>query len=297
MSLSEPSAAAWREIAVTIEARIGKPFAIARRRAATGGCINGASIIEGGGLRLFVKFNDAACAPMFEAEADALAHLAAADAIRVPRPLCGGVARSHAWLALEFLELSRAGQDWQRFGRELAALHRVRGERFGWHRDNTIGSTPQRNGWMTDWVEFLRERRLGYQLALAAANGHRGKLLSLGKALLEALEHFFGDYDPQPSLLHGDLWSGNAGFIAGGQPVIFDPASYFGDREADLAMTELFGGFPADFYSAYAEAWPLDPGYRLRKRIYNLYHLLNHLNLFGAGYLTQCEDTLEALLR
>lgn len=295
MPVSEPSSASWRLIAAKIEHVIAAPFRITHRRPVAGGCINGASLVEGNGLRLFVKFNVAQQLSMFDAEADALTRLAAAAAIRVPEPLCTGIAGNHAFLALEYLALGDGAQDWARMGREFAAQHRVCNDRFGWHRDNTLGSTPQANGWMPRWIDFLRERRLGYQLGLAAEKGFGGRLQSLGAGLLVRLDRFFDDYSPQPSLLHGDLWSGNAGFLSDGQPVVFDPACYFGDREADLAMTELFGGFPAEFYRAYETAAPLHPGYRQRKRIYQLYHLLNHLNLFGAGYLRRCESTLEAL--
>jgi len=181
-------------------------------------------------------------------------------------------------------------------GRQLAALHRVTHTRFGWHRDNTIGSTPQINTQKNDWVTFYREQRLRYQLELAAENGYGGSLQRRGEQLLERLPAFFISYRPRPSLLHGDLWGGNHAALTDGTPVIFDPAVYYGDREADLAMTELFGGFGSGFYSAYRAAWPLDPGYRVRKDLYNLYHVLNHLNLFGGGYRGQAEQMVDRLL-
>jgi len=171
----------------------------------------------------------------------------------------------------------------------LAALHRRQAARFGWARDNTIGATPQANGWCESWTMFWRERRLAPQLALAARNGYRIDVPPVWR-LLEG-------HEPAPSLLHGDLWSGNAGFLPDGAPVLFDPAVYYGDREADLAMTELFGGFPGEFYCAYNAAWPLASGYQQRKPLYNLYHLLNHLNLFGGGYLTQVRAALRLLAR
>jgi protein-ribulosamine 3-kinase len=171
------------------------------------------------------------------------------------------------------------GGDYAALGRMLAALHRQTGPRFGWHRDNYIGLSPQLNGWCDDWSEFWRERRLGPQAARA------GVRINMDRIEL---------HQPQPSLLHGDLWSGNAGFTPEG-PVVYDPAVYYGDREADLAMTELFGGFPRAFYDAYNEVLPLAEGYERRKHVYNLYHLLNHLNLFGAGYLGQVKSTLRLL--
>ena len=175
-------------------------------------------------------------------------------------------------------------------------MHRVTATRVGWHRDNTIGATPQINTPGADWIAFWRQHRLGFQLRLAGENGHRGRLLTQGERLLEQLPVFFSGYEPRPSLLHGDLWSGNAAFMRDGTPVIFDPAVYYGDREADIAMTELFGGFSAEFYRAYDETDPRDPGYATRKLLYNLYHVLNHLNLFGGGYRAQAERVIGELL-
>jgi len=195
--------------------------------------------------------------------------------VRVPRILDHGP----DFLILEQLDLRRTG-DWAALARMLAKLHRTTGPRFGWHRDNWIGRAPQVNTWHDDWAGFFLECRLRPQAAKAGIELPEIKLLE--------------NHQPQPSLLHGDLWSGNAGFIDEG-PVIFDPAVYYGDRETDLAMTELFGGFPARFYEAYDEAYPLPAGYEKRKHLYNLYHLLNHLNIFGAGYLAQVERTLGLL--
>src|SRR5258706_1221515 len=166
----------------------------------------------------------------------------------------------------------------------LAVLHRNAGARFGWEKDNWIGLSPLKNGWSADWAGFYRECRLSPQLSKAS-------LLREAKPLLLNLEKFFENYYPVPALLHGDLWNGNVGFTAAG-PVIFDPAVYYGDPETELAMTELFGGFPEEFYSSYEEQLPLAGGYATLKHLYNLYHLLNHLNLFGSGYLGQVKTTL-----
>jgi fructosamine-3-kinase len=181
-------------------------------------------------------------------------------------------------------------------GELLAVQHRVTREKFGWHRDNTIGSTPQSNIESADWVEFLREQRLRPQLKLAENNGARADLIDSGERLCERLAHFFTDYRPAPSLLHGDLWGGNWASDAGGQPVLFDPAVYFGDREADIAMTHLFGGFGPSFYEAYWRTWPLDAGVTSRVALYNLYHVLNHFNLFGGGYAQQALAMTQRLL-
>jgi fructosamine-3-kinase len=200
-----------------------------------------------------------------------------------------------AFLVLEHLDL-RGNGDYAALGRSLAAVHSIRGEFFGWLRDNYIGRTPQLNRCSPSWSDFWREARLGPQLSLARENGLGKSLLRKGEQLAEAIPVLLSQHAPAASLLHGDLWSGNAGFLADGTPVLFDPAVYWGDREADLAMTELFGGFPQDFYSAYAEAAPLDPGYAVRKTLYNLYHVLNHANLFGGGYAAQAERMIERLL-
>ncbi len=189
-----------------------------------------------------------------------------------------------AVLSLEWLDL-RSDGDYAALARMLARVHRHTGPRFGWERDNWIGLGPQRNGWSTDWPAFFEDKRLAPQLELARRKGYSFSIPDV-KALLA--------HRPEPSLLHGDLWRGNAGFVAQG-PVLFDPAVYYGDREADLAMTELFGGFPPAFYASYREEWPLEPGYEERKHLYNLYHLLNHLNLFGPGYLGQVEASLRLL--
>jgi fructosamine-3-kinase len=248
-----------------------------------------------GRARFFVKTADVAHAEMLAAEGEALRALAAAQAVRVPQEFAGGVAEGAAFLVLEWLDIVDGGRD-AALGRALAKLHEVTGPRFGWHRDNTIGLTPQANAWTDDWATFFRDRRLAPQFARAAANGHAGKLQADGERLLAAVPALLAGHTPAPSLLHGDLWAGNAGRLADGTPVVFDPATYYGDRETDLAMSELFGGFAPEFYGAYAEAAPLPPGHERRRTLYNLYHVLNHLNLFGAAYRSQAESMIGELL-
>jgi fructosamine-3-kinase len=260
----------------------------------SGGCIHSCFRVTAGAAQIFVKLNAARYADAFAAEADGLEALRAAG-MRAPAPLAHGEFDQAAFLALEWLELKDRG-DFAALGRAVAELHRGAGTSFGWHRDNYIGSTPQANGESPHWIEFWRARRLAPQLALAEAAGHGAALRADLQRLMDGLPTLFRDHAPPRSLLHGDLWRGNAGFLADGSPVVFDPAVYRGDREADLAMTELFGGFPPQFYAAYHGAWPLDPGYATRKHLYNLYHLLNHLNLFGGGYLGQVRATLSLLL-
>jgi protein-ribulosamine 3-kinase len=217
--------------------------------------------------------------------------------VRVPRPLCHGVAGAHAYLALEYIELQHpqdAAQE--RLGIGLAALHRATRTCFGWHRDNTIGATPQHNSPGSDWIEFWRTYRLGFQIDLAKRQEPGRRLAAIAERLLAELPAFFSGYTPTASLLHGDLWAGNAAQTPAQEPVIFDPAVYAGDREADLAMTELFGGFSACFYSAYHDAWPLDAGYAVRRDLYNVYHVLNHANLFGGDYWRRSARLIESLL-
>jgi fructosamine-3-kinase len=267
-----------------IHALLQAELGIQRATPVAGGCIHDCYRVRlrGGGER-FLKTNSEDQADGFAAEREGLAALRAAG-VRAPEPVAHGVAAGQAYLLLEYLDLD-GRQDFAALGRMLAEAHRKAGPRFGWHRDNYIGATPQHNAWCEDWREFWMERRLRPQLERAESNGFSISLPSL--QLLDG-------HKPQPSLLHGDLWRGNAGFTADG-PVLFDPAVYYGDREADLAMTELFGGFPREFYAAYQAAFPLQAGYERRKHLYNLYHLLNHLNLFGAGYLGQVDSTLRLL--
>jgi len=286
----------WRDIERAIQAATGAPFSLSSREEVGGGCINECHVVRDGNRVCFVKLNRPEQAEMFSAEAAGLDELARARAVRVPAPVCHGVSAAASWIVLEYLDLRSAdGRGMRALGQQLARLHRVTAARFGWHRDNTIGATPQANAPADDWVGFWRERRLGSQLRLAASRGHTG-LVSSGERLMEKLPAFFSGYRCIPSLLHGDLWSGNAAMTAGGEPVIFDPAVYYGDREADLAMTELFGGFPQSFYDAYRAEYPLDAGYGTRKHLYNLYHVLNHLNLFGGGYRAQAERMIGQLL-
>ncbi|CAA9892603.1 conserved hypothetical protein [Candidatus Methylobacter favarea] len=287
----------WQSISEQIEIATGVPFKAASSRAVHGGDINSAFRLQGDGKSYFVKLNRVALAAMFKAEFAGLQEMARTQTVRVPAPVVCGTTAEHSFLVLENLEFGSASKASERLlGRQLAHLHQRLQPYFGWQRDNTIGSTPQPNCKSDDWLNFWREQRLGFQLKLAAENGYRGKLQAQGELLVSDMDDLFQNYRPTPSLLHGDLWSGNAAVNKEGCPVIFDPACYYGDREADLAMTELFGGFSQDFYAAYQEVWPLDHGYAVRKAFYNLYNILNHLNLFGGGYLRQAENTVARIL-
>lgn len=287
----------WNQVSQHISDVTGTPFSAVRQSSIGGGCINSAFGIEGDGQHYFVKLNSADRLDMFIAESEGLLELAKAAAIKVPQPICYGISSGQAFLVMELLEFGGGNRNvMQLFGRQLADLHCHTEAEFGWARDNTIGATHQPNDPNPDWLNFWHKQRLGYQLQLAERNGGSGRLIRKGEQLLSGLEAFFTDYQPVASALHGDLWSGNFSILRSGEPVIFDPAFYYGDREADIAMTELFGGFGGDFYAAYNEAWPLDSGYNVRKTFYNLYHILNHFNMFGGGYASQAEGMIERLL-
>jgi len=285
----------WHRIEQDISESTRKKFTIEHKVSVGGGSINTTYKIEGLKQCYFVKTNAAECLDMFAAEASGLIALADTKAVRVPKPVCRGVANTHAYLVMEFIAFGN-GSSPHVLGEQLAAMHRHTQHEFGWRCDNTIGSTPQINTPSDDWVSFFREHRLGFQLKLAAHNGYGGALQRKGERLMSDLGLFFEDYTPQASLLHGDLWGGNHAVAMDGYPVIYDPAVYYGDREADIAMTELFGGFGSAFYAAYHEVWPLDAGYGVRKTLYNLYHILNHANLFGGGYASQAESMMDRLL-
>jgi fructosamine-3-kinase len=283
-------------IAQGISARAGLRLEATPERAADGGSINECHRWLSDAGALFVKVAPAAQLAMLEGEAAGLLALTQAQALRVPAVLAVGASGDAAYLALEWIDRGRPEAASEgKLGERLAAQHRVLAERFGWDRDNHIGRTPQGNGWLDDWAEFFRERRLRPQLELAARNGF-GKLLEEpGKRLLEIIAKLLG-HRPGASLLHGDLWGGNWFPDRHGEPVIFDPAVYHGDREADLAMTRLFGGFGPAFYAAYERALPLPPGAETRSELYNLYHILNHANLFGGGYVQQARAMMDRLL-
>ncbi|HUL47417.1 MAG TPA: fructosamine kinase family protein [Steroidobacteraceae bacterium] len=246
---------------------------------------------------IFVKVAESAASSMLEAEAAGLAELARAHAVRVPRVLACGRSGASAFLALEWLEAGAAtGESEECLGAGLAAQHAVTAPEHGWRRDNTIGRTPQANGPTASWAEFFRERRLRPQLELAMANGFGPLLEAPGERLLAGVGALLATHRPEASLLHGDLWGGNWLATRDGDPVIFDPAVYYGDRETDLAMTQLFGGFGARFYRAYGGAAPLPHGAELRLDLYNLYHVLNHANLFGESYAHRALAMIQRLL-
>ena len=282
-------------IASGLSDALGENTRIQWVRNLSGGDINRAALISNGNTNWFLKYHSNAPVGMFAAEARALTEISDQKCIRVPSPIAYSSDGNTAWLVLEYLELTSNGPA-SLLGEQLAALHSVTNKQHGWSRDNYIGSTPQHNTACENWAEFWRDYRLKPQLEMAQAADHGDRLLSKGERLLENINQLMDGHQPVASLLHGDLWAGNKAFTTDGQPVIFDPASYYGDRETDIAMTGLFGGFEPDFYSAYRAHSPLPDGYRMRRDLYNLYHMLNHLNLFGGGYLSRCENMIDSLM-
>lgn len=259
-----------------------------------GGCINnGARLSTSTGKTFFLKTNSRAPETMFAREAEGLDALRVEGAPRVPEAYLFG----RSFILLEDLApASRAAGYWERFGRQLAVLHTKTSPRFGFDNDNFIGSTPQPNPWTDDGFEFFAQHRLLFQAGLARRNGYFD---SSEVQMVEKLAGILRDLVPvQPaSIIHGDLWSGNALTDNRGDPALIDPAVHYGWAEAELAMTALFGSFPPSFYAAYEETRPLSGGYRARFPIYNLYHLLNHLNLFGEGYYGQVISILRRYTR
>ncbi|WP_204106502.1 MULTISPECIES: fructosamine kinase family protein [Spirulina sp. CCY15215] len=285
----------WKEIAAKISETTGESFEITAHRSIGGGSINQSYCISDRDRHYFVKINQANQIEMFAAEYLGLQQMYDTQTIRIPQPLCCGITGENSFIVMEWLEFGRGdSRSWELMGKHLANLHQSQAsDRFGWTRNNTIGSTPQMNPWSENWGQFFAEQRIGFQLRLAKRRG--GKFPNTEQVVTRVKE-ILASWQPQPSLVHGDLWSGNAACTVEGEPVILDPATYWGDREVDLAMTELFGGFPAAFYRGYNQTWPLDRGYEGRKSLYNLYHVLNHFNLFGGGYEDQGSKTITRLL-
>ena len=289
------SQALAQSIAHDISRSSQKSFQIEKSQVLHGGDINQAYKITDHDRTYFVKINQADRVDMFEAERDGLNQIANTRTIRVPKPICTGTAKEYSYLVLEYLPIV-ALTDKTRYelGIKLAELHLVSGSTaFGLGINNTIGTTSQPNPWTANWIEFWRDTRIKYQLDLAIQNGAN---FTHANQLLDAIPTILKDHLPKPSLVHGDLWDGNVGALTTGEVVIFDPAAYWGDREVDLAMTELSGGFGSEFYKGYESIYPIASGFAKRKTLYNLYHILNHYNLFGGSYLDQANRIIRSLL-
>ncbi len=285
----------WQEISQAIAQATNTDFQIQDTRSVSGGCINQGYQVIGSSQQYFVKLNQAQKIEMFQAEALGLQQMIATKTLVVPQPVCSGIAGNSSYLVLEWLDLGRGSSDgWQEMGKQLALMHKQgTNSQFGWNLNNTIGSTPQINDWSDNWADFFAEQRIGYQLNLAK---RKDSGFNNNDQVVRVIRDQLAEHQPVASLVHGDLWSGNADINADGQPTIFDPASYYGDREVDIAMTELFGGFPASFYQGYDQQWQLDTSYKNRKNIYNLYHILNHFNLFGGSYSHQAQRIIQEII-
>jgi fructosamine-3-kinase len=266
--------------------RAGYDVQVSRFESVAGGSINRAAIVHTTGGTFFVKGNSRPIPDQFEREVEGLAALAAADSgLVVPAP----IAWEATFLVLEHVPSGRQAADYdEQMGRGLAALHATRAldgkpPRFGFEHDNYCGATPQPNPWESEWIPFYREHRLRHMVELAAADrGWSSGDRATFDRLLDRLDDLL--VGGEPALIHGDLWSGNAHVGPNGEASIIDPAAYFGHREAELGMMSLFGGFARRVWDAYDEAMPLEPGWRERLPLYELYHVLNHYVLFGGGY-------------
>ncbi|CAH0533416.1 putative ketoamine kinase [Vibrio stylophorae] len=282
----------WQSIENQLTEQLQRPFSITERGAVTGGDIHQAHWIENEqGERFFVKFNDRNHLAAFCAEADSLKQLASSQSVQVPQVIHVGTTKHHAFLVLEFLPCKplQSPEQAAQFGRNLAALH-LWGEQphYGFDQDNYLATNLQNNRWQKRWSRFFAEQRFGWQLMQCA---EKGLVFGDIDRLIERCQLLLNNHQPKPSLLHGDLWQGNAAMGAHG-PLCFDPASYWGDRECDLAMSELFGRFPDAFYQSYHEAYPIDEGYAQRKGLYQLYHLLQHCHLFGGHFLEKTHQQM-----
>ena len=283
------------DIERAISQATGKAFEIANSTALSGGSISQSQKLKSrDGREFFCKQNEHSFYSYFDAESTALKQIEETNTIRVPKVISLGRTPTASFLVLEYIEEGSSNPKGQEeMGRQLARMHKIPQPYYGWTQDNCIGATPQPNPKSENWIDFYRKHRLQHQLQLAA---QRGRSFDQAEKLLLNLEYFFESYDPQPALLHGDLWGGNASHDSSGDPFIYDPATYYGDRETDLAFTYMFGGFSSSFYQGYEKEYPLDKGFKIRKTLYNLYHELNHFNLFGGGYASSAQSSINQLV-
>jgi len=286
----------WKFIEQQIEQTIGDKVQFTGKQSVSGGCINQCwKATDTNNQNWFIKTNSPSLLDMFVAESHGLEEIAKSQSIRSPKSICYGKTPEFSYLVLEYIPMSSLSQH-KVAGEQLAQMHHTYADSYGWKRDNTIGSTPQPNTQESDWATFWIKHRLLHQLNIAKKNGYSSNYYEAGLKLADKLPSFFNGYSVKPSLLHGDLWAGNIASDESGKPIIYDPAVYFGDRETDIALTELFGGYSQDFYAAYNYHYPLDAGYKTRKTLYNLYHILNHFNLLGGGYASQAFQMTNQLL-
>lgn len=292
----------WLELSQNLNTQLAKqenpPIHIVSAHLLSGGDTHTAYQLHTTTQNYFLKLAPLHQRPILETEYHNLNALIQSNTLTCPTPYATGTYQENAWLLMEFIPLKQTGNETQR-GKDLAFMHHQinhQPQPFGWFEDNFIGLNVQHNAWSNSWIQFYGQRRLLPQLELSQLKGAPNSLYQSGLKLIEALPFWFQDYQPEASLLHGDLWAGNSAFNTQGNPIFFDPACYYGDRETDLAMSELFNGFSPEFYQGYHEIFPIDSGYQQRKPLYQLYHLLNHFNLFGGAYLQQAETLIQTLL-
>lgn len=284
----------WQAIEKNITQTLGESFHIKHKQVVTGGDINLAYWISDHQRKYFIKLNDKNRLQQFESEAYSLAQIKQLSSMTCPDVITTGTTLDKSYLVLEYLPFCHGeAKDWYSFGQQLAQMHQEsRHGQFGWQHDNFIGTTLQPNNWQSNWRSFFSEQRIGWQLQLLAE-----KSIKLGNIdhIVDVCHDMLMHHQVSPCLVHGDLWQGNLGFNDDGA-FIFDPASYYGDREVDIAMTELFGQMPDEFYQGYQSIYPLEHDYDKRKVIYNFYHILNHANLFGGVYVEQSKANLARIL-
>ncbi|TMX45840.1 fructosamine kinase family protein [Vibrio sp. Hep-1b-8] len=285
----------WQAISKQLSETLMFAYEISEKCKVHGGEINECYMISDGEQRYFVKVNQRGSLPNFEAEAECIHMLRESRTVSVPELVLAGTTKDNAFIILNYLPTKPLddSKNSYLFGQQIAALHQW-GEQqeYGFDQDNFIGATIQPNKWDRKWSRFFAEQRIGWQLQLMQEKGIN--LVDIND-FTQLIQTRLANHQPKPSLLHGDLWHGNVASSVFG-PICYDPASYWGDRECDIAMTELFGGFQPEFYQGYESNLPLDISYSERKDIYNLYHLLNHYNQFGGHYLDQSEKMIRKIL-
>ncbi len=282
------------QLSLCIANKIGRSFIIKTMKPIGGGCINDCFLITDGEISYFLKINNAHKYPkMFYKETKGLELLRQNSSLTVPQAIIETQIEDYAFLVLEYIKSGvKKKTFWEHFGQNLAEQHKISNIEYGLDHDNYIGSLPQINTWNKSWADFFIINRIEYQVKIAYEN----KLLE--NNYIKTLDKIHKTIDNEfpkskPSVLHGDLWSGNFMVNEMGNPVLVDPAFYYGDREVEMAFTTMFGGFDGAFYDAYNSEFPLEPNYKARFELYNLYPTLVHVNLFGGGYIQQAISILK----
>ncbi|MDQ6988288.1 MAG: fructosamine kinase family protein [Mariprofundaceae bacterium] len=288
------------QLRLSLGERVADSFDLLDWKGVSGGCIHQSWLVSSSaGLSFFIKTNQSSAFAMFEAEALGLQTISQAlssdNPLRIPEVLAVGQNQAHAWLVLSAIEINAGSPAQTSLGHGLALLHQQQAPAFGFEQHNFIGESPQNNTWQTHWSDFFTEQRLNAQYKLAEQHGIAFHFTAAWQTLRPLIPKILDGHTSQPCLLHGDFWAGNFAYDMQANPYIFDPAVYYGDPECDLAMSALFGGFETSFYAAYHEVIPQKEGYAQRKKLYNLYHVLNHANLFGGAYIGQSIQMMQEL--